>query len=278
MEYKKDWTGFHFEVKEGGYGLITFDDPETLNALSYPLFADFNALMDQLYQDREVLGLILTGAGRSFISGANLKGMTTLVGERYRDDKKYIHDTFNKLAEYDRPTIAAINGYALGGGAELALNCDIRIASTKAKIGFPEVKLGGMPGYTGPSRAVKLLGPVVAKEMMMTGRNYTAQEAFDFRFVTKVVEPEELMPTAEAMMKEILSRAPIAVKMTKVMVDRAMETSYQSSLELERLIVHLLYTTKDWDEGMKAFAEKRPPRSRTAETSPRGSSAGRERS
>ena len=259
MEYKKDWTGFHFEVKEGGYGLITFDDPETLNALSYPLFADFNALMDQLYQDREVLGLILTGAGRSFISGANLKGMTTLVGERYRDDKKYIHDTFNKLAEYDRPTIAAINGYALGGGAELALNCDIRIASTKAKIGFPEVKLGGMSGYTGPSRAVKLLGPVVAKEMMMTGRNYTAQEAFDFRFVTKVVEPEELMPTAEAMMKEILSRAPIAVKMTKVMVDRAMETSYQSSLELERLIVHLLYTTKDWDEGMKAFAEKRPP-------------------
>lgn len=258
MTYQKDWTGFHFEVKEN-YGVITFDDPATLNALSYPLFADFNKLMDQLYQDRGILGLILTGAGRSFVAGANLKGMTTLVNEPYRDDKKYIHDTFTKLAEYDRPTIAAINGFALGGGAELALNCDIRIASTKAKIGFPEVKLGGIPGYTGPSRAVKLLGPAVTKEMMMTGHNYTAQEAFDFRFVTKVVEPEELMPTAEAMMKEILSRAPIAVKMAKVMVDRAQEMSLQSSLELERLIVHLLYCTNDWDEGLKAFAEKREP-------------------
>ena len=258
MEYKKDWTGFHFEVRDR-YGVITFDDPKTLSALSYPLFADFNILMDQLYQDREVLGLILTGAGRSFVSGANLKGMTTRTHERYRDDKKYIHDTMTKLAEYERPTIAAINGYALGGGAELALNCDIRIASTKAKIGFPEVKLGGMPAYTGPSRAVKILGPAVAKEMVLTGRNYTAQEAFDFRFVTKVVEPEALMPTAEAMMKEIVSRAPVAVKMSKIMVDRAMETSYQSTLELERLIIQMLSETEDWDEGMKAFAEKRDP-------------------
>ena len=258
MEYQKDWTGFHFEVKEN-YGIITFDDPTTLNALSYPLFADFNKLMDLLYEDRSILGLILTGAGRSFVAGANLKGMTQTKNEAYRDDKKYIHNTYAKLAEYERPTIAAINGYALGGGAELALNCDIRIASSKAKIGFPEVKLGGMPGYTGPSRAVKILGPAVTKEMMLTGRSYTAQEAFDFRFVTKVVEPDELLPAAEAMMKEILSRAPIAVKMSKIMVDRAMEMSYQSSLELERLIVHLCSCTNDWDEGMKAFAEKRDP-------------------
>ena len=265
MEYKKDYQGFHFEKKDRK-AIITFDNPRTLNALSYECFASLNELFDQLYRDREIWGLIFTGAGRSFIAGADLSGLPHFdaskesAAEHYRDDKKYIHDTYNKIANYERPTICAINGYALGGGAELALCCDVRIASTKAKIGFPEVNLGGIPGYTGPSRATKILGPAVTKEMMFSGRHYTAEEAKDLRFVSKVVEPEQLMPEAEKMMDEFLARAPIAIKATKLMIDRCQEMSYMSSLEYERLLTYLCSTTHDFEEGMTAFAEKRKPR------------------
>lgn len=264
MAYQKDYAGLHFD-KKGKMGIITFDNPKTLNALSYETFKSLNVLFDELNEDREILGLILTGAGRSFVAGADLTGLPSFdptkvsAAERYRDDKKYIHETYNKIANYERPTIAAINGYALGGGAELTLCCDIRIASSKAKIGYPEVNLGGIPGYTGPSRSIKILGPAVTKEMMFSGRHYTAQEALDRHFVSQVVESEVLMETAEAMMDEFLSRAPVAVKFAKLMVDKGQEMSYGASLEYERLIVQLLSTTNDWAEGMAAFAEKRNP-------------------
>lgn len=168
--------------------------------------------------------------------------------------------TSNKVANFDRPVIAAINGYALGGGAELSLCCDIRIARSKAKIGFPEVRLGGIPGYTGPSRAVKILGPAVAKEMLFTGRRYTAEEALSRHFVTEVVEPEQLLERAEEIMNEILERSPIAVKFGKMMCDRCAEMSYEASLEYERVICALLPYAEDYKEGHDAFLEKRPPK------------------
>jgi len=261
MAYKDSYPGIDFEIK-GRIAYLRFNNPATLNALSYTVFQSINDIFDELKKDRKVWGVILTGEGRSFIAGADLKDMPAFDyfrAEGCRDDRVYIHDTFNKIANYERPTIAAINGFALGGGAELAMCCDIRIASSKAKVGFPEVRLGGIPGYTGPSRAVKILGVAVAKEMLFTGRHYTADEALFRRFVTEVVEPEQLMARAEEIMNEIHERSPVAVKFGKIMCDRCAEMSYEASLEYERMICAILPDSEDYAEGMAAFHEKRKP-------------------
>lgn len=261
MDYSEIYEGLTVE-KKGHMVLVTFDNPATLNALSYRVFHSMNLLFDKMRSDRDVWGVVLTGTGRSFVAGADLKDAPVFdyfAGEACRDDRRYIHETYNKVANFDRPTIAAINGYALGGGAELALCCDIRIASEKAKIGFPEVRIGGIPGYTGPSRAVKILGPAVAKEMIFTGRHYTAAQAKDRGFVTEVVEPDQLLPRAEEIMSEILQYSPIFVKLGKIMCDRATEMSYESSLEYERMICALMSYAEDYKEGHDAFLEKRTP-------------------
>ncbi len=176
-----------------------------------------------------------------------------------REQLLYIHETFNKVARFPRPVIAAINGYALGGGAELSLCCDFRIASSKAKIGFPETKLGAMSGYTGPSRAVRILGVTVAKEMIFTSKHYTAAEAKEMRFVSKVVEPDELMPACDELMGQIIKQVPIAVKYSKIMCNNAAEMSLEVCLEHERLIASIMQTSKDFAEGVAAFREKRDP-------------------
>lgn len=260
-----------FEVK-GHVAYITFNNPKTLNALTYGMMADMCDLFDEMQADRNIWGVILTGAGRSFIAGADLKDGDTSSAkldqevpedrfriEDNRDDRIFVHNAYNKIVNFDRPTIAAVNGYALGGGAELALCCDIRIGSTKAKVGFPEAKIGNIPGYTGPSRAIKILGPAFTAEMMMTGYHYPAEEVYHYGFFSKVVEPEELMPEAEKVMDRILHMAPEAVKFSKILVRMNSEMSYSSSLELERLVSAILLETKDMKEGMNAFYEKRPP-------------------
>ncbi len=264
MEYKPEYPGtIHFE-KEGHIAILTLDDPKTLNALSLDILGSLNELLDTMAEDEDIRGVIITGAGRSFIAGANLKnGRVTdpskITAVERREELHYIHKTLNKIADFPRPVIAAINGFALGGGAELSLCCDFRIASSKAKIGFPETKLGGMPGYTGPSRAIRILGVTVAKEMIYTAKNYTAQEAKELGFVSKVVEPEELLPTCKEMLSTIVERAPLAVKYSKIMCNHSQEMSLEVSEEMERLITGILGSTCDWGEGMKAFAEKRSP-------------------
>lgn len=264
MNYLTEYPGtIHFEKKDH-IAILTLDDPKTLNALSLDILGSLNVLFDAMAEDDDILGVIITGAGRSFIAGANLKnGRVTdpskITSVERREELFYIHNTLNKIAEFPRPVIAAINGFALGGGAELSLCCDFRFASTKAKIGFPEVKLGGMPGYTGPSRAIRILGVTAAKEMIYTAKNYTAEEAKELGFVSRVVEPEALLPACEEFMGTIVSRAPLAVKYSKIMCNRSQEMSLQSSVEVERLITGILGSTADWGEGMKAFAEKRTP-------------------
>ena len=261
MPYQEKYAGIDFEIK-GHVAYLTFNNPATLNALSYRIFESINLIFDEMKKDRNIWGVIITGAGRSFIAGADLKDMPKFDYfslEGCRDDRVYIHNTYNKIAEFDRPTIAAINGYALGGGAELALCCDIRIASKTAKIGFPEAKLGGMAGYTGPSRAVRILGPAYALEMLMTGYHYPAEEVLHYGFLSKVVEPEDLMSTAEEIMGRILSKSPVAVKFNKVMVNKCQDMSYESSLEFERMICAILPECQDYAEGMAAFHEKRDP-------------------
>ena len=265
MAYKSEYPGIiHFEQK-GHVVYLTFDNPARLNALNMDMFHSINEIFDEMEDDEDVWGVVLTGAGRSFISGADLKGDDLIKAETApclldkRKRKMFIHRSLARIANFPRPTIAAINGYALGGGAELALNCDFRIVSTKAKIGFPESKLGNIPGYTGPSRAVKIMGVTSAKEMIFTGAMYSAEEAKDLGFCRIVCEPEELMPTVDKFMGTLMERAPLALKFGKLMCDRATEMSMESPLEYERLVQMLLTATEDNKEGFAAFREKRPP-------------------
>jgi len=265
MEYKQHYDGaIDFEFKNH-VAYLTFNNPKTLNSLSYDMFMSINTIFDTMKQDNDVWGVILTGAGRSFIAGADLSdsrmqtvdfsGAVVLREVR----RNIIHDCLRHILDFERPVIAAINGYCLGGGAELATCCDFRIASSEAKIGYPEVKLGGIPAYLGVTQAMRVMSPAAAKEMLMTGKHYTAEEAKAFGFVSKVVKPEELMATAEVLMADITRNAPLAVKYAKICADRCMEMSLNASSELECLIAAVLATTKDNKEGKAAFHEKREP-------------------
>lgn len=269
MAYKEEYPGLLFE-KKGHIAYVTFNNPKVLNAISYFMFDSLNELFDEMDKDRDVWAVILTGAGeKSFMAGADLKGDATKVADKNaqpyfpaeanRDFRRYIHATYNKIANFERPTVAAINGYCLGGGAELALCCDFRIASTRAKIGYPEVNIGAIAAYVGVTRASRILGPTAAKEMLMSGKHYTAEEALRLGYVSRVVEPENLIPACEELLSDMLQRAPIAVKFTKIMVDRCLEMSYQSSCEFERVLCSMVCASDDYTEGITAFAEKRKP-------------------
>ena len=263
MEYKSNYGGIDFR-KEGHVVYLTFNNPKTLNAISYSVMMGIREVFGQMSQDKDVWGVILTGAGRSFIAGADLSDATlndandgNLID--LREQRIFIMDSLDTIARFERPTIAAVNGYALGGGAELALCCDFRICSSKAKVGFPEPKLGGIPGYGGPTRAVRIMGITNAKEMMLTGAHFKGDDLLRMGFCSKVVEPEKLMPTCQAMMDQICAQAPIAVRYSKFLADRCAEMSFQSSMEFERFVTMTTTETNDFKEGMAAFHEKRSP-------------------
>lgn len=261
MSYKDLYEGILFN-KRNKIGYITINNPRKLNALSTHVLNSLNEIFEEMAVDREIYGVIITGSGRSFVAGADLSGqesITANTAEGLRENLKYVDAIFDKIAEFDRPVIAAVNGFAFGGGAELALCCDIRIGSADAKIGFPEVGLGVIPCYGGPTRLPRLISMSNAKELLFTGRHFSAEEAYQKGFFSKIVEPDQLMVEAESMMKTIIERAPIAVKMLKVMINKGVEMSAKSSLEMERMIMGVLSTTEDQEEGMKAFIEKRSP-------------------
>lgn len=263
MEYLSEYPGVvHFE-KKGHVAYIRFDNPKTLNALSPDMMDSLDTLFTAMNRDNDIWGVIMTGTGKAFMSGADLSGEALAAANddvvvRRREWRVKVHQLYDKIADFPRPVIAAINGYALGGGAELALCCDFRIASKTAKIGFPEPKLGLHPGYGGPSRAIRIMGITNAKQMLYTGDFYTAEEAKELTFLSKVAEPEELMSVCEALMSRMTDKAPFAIKFAKILCNRGTEMSLQSCLEFERLSNVLLTTTEDSVEGYNAFVEKRP--------------------
>lgn len=269
VEYKDIYPGqIHF-WKQDHIAYLKFDNPANLNAFSFTMFASINEIFDKMLEDRDILGVILTGEGRSFIVGADLKELDDMRNgdtyayyypKAYRDQRVYIHDTLNKIAKFPHPTLCAINGYALGGGAEVALNCDVRIASRTAKIGFPETSIGGIAAFTGISRSIRSLGIATAKEIHMTARHYTAEEALRRGFVCEVYESEELMDKAIEMIKLITFRSPVCEKYLKLFPDTSAEMSYEASLEYERNMVSLTQYHPDAQESTDAFKQKRPPK------------------
>jgi enoyl-CoA hydratase len=251
------YTNLLFEVKDS-IGMITLHRPKALNALNTELLQELSNLLDRIKEDTSIGIVILTGSGeKAFVAGADIAEMQTLTAIEGRNFGKIGQDVFNKLESLPQPVIAAINGFALGGGCELAMACDIRIASEKAKFGQPEVSLGITPGFGGTQRLPRLVGKGRGKELIYTGDIIDAGEAYRIGLVNKVAAPDELMNAAKAMAEKILSRASVAVQLSKAAVNEGLNMDLASGIAYEAEVFGLCFATEDQKEGMTAFVDKR---------------------
>ncbi|MFZ0931096.1 MAG: enoyl-CoA hydratase-related protein [Syntrophobacteraceae bacterium] len=245
--------------KEGPLALVTVNRPEVRNALDTATWRELDQLVDELEGDAQVRVVIITGAGeKAFVAGADIKSLRERsMLETFRAEGQR---TLSHWEAMDKVTIAAINGFAMGGGCELVLACDIRIASEKALIGQPELNLGILPGAGGTQRLTRLVGPGKAKEMILTGDPLKALEALSCGLVNKVVPAEELLSSAREMAGKILAKGPLAVKFAKTAINSAANADLHTGLIIEKMAQTILFTTEDRLEGLDAFLEKRPPR------------------
>ena len=243
--------------QDGYIGIITINRPEALNALNNQMLIELDDTLDHIHVD-EIRVVVLTGAGdKAFVAGADIgvmSNMTKIEGRRFG---KFGNDIFRKLEMLPMPTIAAVNGYALGGGNELAMSCDIRYCSENAVFGQPEVGLGITPGFGGTQRLVRLVGPGKAKEMVFSGLNIKAEEALRIGLVNGVCKQEELMPTVMKLAKRIASNAPIAVRNCKRAITNGFLADMDHAIMVEQKCFADCFETEDQVEGMKAFLEKR---------------------
>ncbi len=254
MAYENLW----YEKKDG-IGYVTLNRPKVLNALNRKTVEELQQVFLNARDDEGVRVLILTGAGeKSFVAGADIGELAQQTPISGKEFSLFGQSVFHLLETMGKPSICAINGFALGGGCELALACTIRMASKTAKLGQPEVKLGIIPGYGGSQRLARLCGKGVAHELCLTGEMISAEEAQRIGLVNHVYEPAELLPAAEAMAKKIIANAPIAVKYTMDAIEHGMEMQQEEGLFLEATLFGLACTTEDMREGTKAFLEKRP--------------------
>lgn len=244
--------------KKDGIAWITFNRPKVLNALNRKTIEEFEQALIDARDDASVRVLILTGAGeKAFVAGADINELARQNPVSGKEFSLYGQGVFHLLETMGKPSICAINGFALGGGCELALSCTIRLASKNAKIGQPEVKLGIIPGYGGSQRLARLCGKGVAHELCLTGEMITAEEAQHIGLVNHIYDSAELLPTAEAMAKKIIEKAPLAVKYCMEVIERGVEMPQEEGLFLEATLFGLCCATEDMREGTKAFLEKR---------------------
>jgi enoyl-CoA hydratase len=245
--------------KRDGIGFITFNRPKVLNALNKQTTEELDHLLTSARTDDELRVLILTGAGeKAFVAGADIGYLAEQTPISGRDTALFGQSVLHRLETMGKPSIAAINGFALGGGCELALACTIRLASKTAKLGQPEVKLGIMPGYGGSQRLSRLCGKGVAHELCLTGEMISAEEALRIGLVNHVHEAAELMPAAEAMAKKIIANGAIAIRFTMEAIEHGMEMPLEEGLLHEATLFGLIAATEDMREGTRAFLEKRP--------------------
>src|SRR5467141_634457 len=244
--------------KKGGIAYITFNRPKVLNALNRKTVEELRQALLDARDEAAVRVLILTGAGeKAFVAGADISELALQTPVNGKEFSLFGQSVFHLLETIGKPSICAINGFALGGGCELALSCTIRLAGKSAKLGQPEVKLGIIPGYGGSQRLARLCGKGVAHELCLTGEMITAEEAQRVGLVNHIYEPAELMPAAEAMAKKIIANAPLAVKYAMEAIERGVEMPQEEGLFLEATLFGLSCATEDMREGTKAFLEKR---------------------
>ena len=245
--------------KRDRIGFITFNRPKVLNAMNRKTMEELTDVLTAAREDEDVRVLLLTGAGeKSFISGADIRELAVQTPVSGKESASFGQGVLHLLETMGKPSIAAINGFAVGGGCELALACTIRLASRTAKLGQPEVKIGIITGYGGSQRLVRLCGKGVAHELCLTGEMISAEEALRIGLVNHVYEPAELLPAAEALARKIIANAPLAVKYTMEVIERGAEMPLEEGQYLETALFGLCAATEDMREGMRAFLEKRP--------------------
>ena len=244
-------------TREGNIGVAQLNRPKVLNALSFEVMSELVRGLEELDKDSAVSVIILTGSERAFAAGADLGEMSKatpvdlILGRRF--------ELWDRIRKISKPIIAAVNGYCLGGGNELAMNCDIIIASETATFGQPEVNVGIIPGAGGTQRLPRVVGKYKAMEMILTGKSISAEEAYRVGLVNRVVPPESLMEETKKIAAEIVSKPPISVRAAKEAILKAQDTTLEVGLDFERKAFYMLFATEDGKEGMNAFLEKRKP-------------------
>ena len=244
-------------TREGNIGIVQLNRPKVLNALSFEVISELVNGLEEMDRDAVVRVIVLTGSERAFSAGADLVEMSQatpvdlVLGRRF--------ELWDRIRNISKPIIAAVSGYCLGGGNELAMNCDIIIASETATFGQPEVNVGIMPGAGGTQRLTRVVGKNKAMEMILMGKSISAEEAHRVGLVNRVVPLESLMEEARKVAADIASKPPISVRAAKEAILRAQDTTLEVGLEFERKAFYMLFTTEDGREGMKAFLEKRKP-------------------
>lgn len=244
-------------TKDNDIGVLQLNRPNVMNALSFELLSELVNGLEELDEDAAVRVIILTGSGRAFAAGADLAEMSQqtpvdlILGRRF--------ELWDRIRKISKPIIAAVDGYCLGGGIELAMSCDIIIASEGATFGQPEVKVGIIPGAGGTQRLTHAVGKYKAMEMILTGRAIPAYEAYRVGLVNRVVPAESLMEEARKLAIDIASKPPISIHLAKEAILKAQDTTLEVGLEFERKAFYMLFATEDQKEGMRAFLEKRKP-------------------
>jgi enoyl-CoA hydratase len=247
--------------RRDGVAVLTVNRPDALNAFDVDTLTELRDGLRQLADDVDVRVVVLTGAGdRAFAAGADIKYMSGLDVERAKEWGALGHEVGNLLETVPKPTIAVVNGFALGGGCEIALACDFRIASSTAKLGQPEVNLGLIPGWGGTQRLARVVGVGLAKELVLTGRVVDAEEALHIGLVNAVHDPAELMEKALEVATALAAKAPLALAAAKEAVNRALAGDHGDNLEREADYFGELFSSEDAREGMTAFVEKREAR------------------
>ncbi|MFH0883492.1 MAG: enoyl-CoA hydratase-related protein [bacterium] len=253
MSYKK----LHLDVSEG-IAVVTLDNPK-VNALARSLLEEMHMVFDEIAERSDIRVVILTGAGKAFIAGADISELNSLDVPAAQAYSLYGQALLNKIENLPQPVIAAVNGYALGGGCEVALACTFRIASELAVFGQPEVKLGVIAGFGGTQRLPRLVGTGHALEILLTGNNVSAEEAYRIGLANRVVSAESLIDAAKEMASTILAQGPVAVSNTKEAVYRGLAVSLHDGLRMEADLFGLTFASEDASEGTRAFLEKRKP-------------------
>ena len=245
--------------KRNGFGYVTINRPEKLNALNRKVIAELDECFEGIQGDDEVRVVILTGAGeKAFVAGADIGEFSALTSLEGREASARGQRVLDRIENLGKPVIAALNGYALGGGCELAMACALRIASENARLGQPEVKLGMIPGYGGTQRLARLIGRGRALELILTGDPVGAQEAYRLGLVNAVVPLTDLISSCEALARKIAANAPLAIKFALEAVQHGLQMTLEEGQFLEANLFGLCCTTEDMKEGTRAFLEKRP--------------------
>lgn len=248
---------FVLSSTDGPVGIVTLNRPKQLNALAGPLMEEVVAALEEHDADAAIRAIVLTGGPTVFAAGADLKEMADATTVQMLTRNRI--GLWDRIKRVSKPVIAAVAGYALGGGCELAMLCDIIIAAENARFGQPEINVGLMPGAGGTARLTRTVGKFVAMDMVLTGRMLTASEALSFGLAARVVPPELLVEEAVRLGRELASKPPISVRLAKEAVTRSFEGRVDDGIEFERKLFYLLFATDDAHEGMHAFVDKRKP-------------------